>query len=95
MRARDEFGELLLGAGFVDEADAFWPDLVENDASDSRLNDALLGVAIDALLALVGVLEVDAVVHLHLVLGHGEFDFAVVGKQREALAFALRITRLL
>jgi len=82
--APDDVGELLLAGNLVVEPKFARPDLIEEHAANSRLDDGQFAIAIYCLNSAIGILKTDAGVDLDAGLGERELDFAGLGEERHA-----------
>src|SRR5436305_15257111 len=78
----NDVAELLLAGGLVEKPEPFRPNLVEDDATRRGLDDARFLVAVNGVLTKIRILQPDAVVRFDRAVGHREFDFRRVFKQR-------------
>src|ERR1700719_2067421 len=90
----DDITELLLARGFVEETQFLRPNLIEKNATCSRLDRAKVGIPVNRLVAAIRILESDAVVRLYRAIGHREFHFDGIREQRQRSLF-LRPARVL
>ena len=73
--APDDVAQLLLAGGLVEKSKLLRPNLIEDNPAGRRFDRLRLGVSINRLLAVIRVLDPDAVVGSNASLGHGKFHF--------------------
>ena len=83
----NDVSDLGLADVVVEEANAVRPDLVEADTSRSGLDDVLLLVAKDRILAKIGVTQADILVVIQLPVGNREFNLGGILEERQVTLF--------
>src|SRR6185437_9045611 len=71
--APDDIAELFLARRLIKETEFFWPNLIENDATGSRLDDAHVGIAEAGLAAAIRVFEQNPVMRFDGAFDHCKF----------------------
>ena len=79
----DNIAKLFLARCLVEKSQLFRPNLVEDDTARCGLDDLCLGISKGRLLAVIGILDPDAIVRPNTSLGHGKFHFGRIRKKRK------------
>ena len=91
----DDIAELFLARRLVKETEFFWPNLIENDATGSCLDNAHVGIAKTGLAPAVRIFEENPVMRFDGALDHCEFHFERVRKKRQMMSVLLWCPRIL
>ena len=78
--APNNVAQLLLARCLVEKSQLLRPNLIEDDPARRGLDDFCLGVSVGRLLAVIGILDPNAVVCPDASFGHGKFHFGRIGK---------------
>ena len=87
--APDNIAELFLARRLVKKTEFFWPNLVENDATGSCLDNAHVGIAKSGLPPAIRVFKQNPVMRFDGTFDHCEFHFERVCKKRQMMSVLL------